>query len=380
MSKTRDPRLDLFRGLALAFMFIDHTPANWLRGLTARAWGFSDAAEMFVLVSGMSAGLAYHRYIASSGWLAAQLRALRRCWTLYIAHLLLVLIAAALLMIVAESTESSLYLARVNLLPLFRETEAALPRLVTLGYMPHYLDILPLYIVLLVPVPLVIAGLQRWPRATLAASAAAYLAGQLCPLPLPSYPRGETWFFDPLAWQILFYLGVWLAVRPGAWPQRLVASPAAIGLAIAYLLYGVVVAAPWRAVPGLAGLELLPEALVPSVSKTSLSPWRLASILAALLLTARFVPRTLPVDRLAATRWLVVCGKNGLEVFCLATLLSFLADAFFRELGSGWYAQLAVNAGSIGSMVLLSALLSWYRAGGASAWSTGRGSRAEHPA
>ena len=55
----RDLRLDFFRGLALACIFIDHIPDTVLARFTLHAVGFSDAAEVFIFISGYSAALAY---------------------------------------------------------------------------------------------------------------------------------------------------------------------------------------------------------------------------------------------------------------------------------------------------------------------------------
>src|SRR5688500_17048562 len=63
----RDVRLDFFRGLALLCIFIDHTPGNILGFVTARAYGLSDAAEMFVLIAGYTAVLAYSRIFEREG-------------------------------------------------------------------------------------------------------------------------------------------------------------------------------------------------------------------------------------------------------------------------------------------------------------------------
>ena len=57
--KQRDPRLDVFRGLCLVMIFINHVPGNVLEAFTNRNFGFSDAAEGFVFMSGVAAGLAY---------------------------------------------------------------------------------------------------------------------------------------------------------------------------------------------------------------------------------------------------------------------------------------------------------------------------------
>ena len=42
----RDIRLDLFRGLALWFIFVDHIPTNVVSWFTVRNYGFSDATEI----------------------------------------------------------------------------------------------------------------------------------------------------------------------------------------------------------------------------------------------------------------------------------------------------------------------------------------------
>ena len=54
----RDARLDMFRGLALVMIFINHVPGTFYETLTSRNFGFSDAAEAFVFMSGLAAGLA----------------------------------------------------------------------------------------------------------------------------------------------------------------------------------------------------------------------------------------------------------------------------------------------------------------------------------
>jgi len=55
----RDLRLDFFRGLALVFIFIDHVPDNKLARITLGSWNFSDAAEVFVFISGYTAALVF---------------------------------------------------------------------------------------------------------------------------------------------------------------------------------------------------------------------------------------------------------------------------------------------------------------------------------
>ena len=54
-SGERDLRLDLFRGIALWLIFLDHIPQNVVNWFTIRNNGFSDATEIFIFISGYTA-------------------------------------------------------------------------------------------------------------------------------------------------------------------------------------------------------------------------------------------------------------------------------------------------------------------------------------
>src|SRR5260370_17530746 len=74
----RELRLDLFRGLALWLIFIDHLPPNLLTWFTIRNYGFSDATEIFIFISGYTAAFVYGRAMFESGFVVATARILRR--------------------------------------------------------------------------------------------------------------------------------------------------------------------------------------------------------------------------------------------------------------------------------------------------------------
>src|SRR5262249_57446154 len=63
-AQARDARIDFFRGLALIFIFIDHIPGNVFANVTLTNFGFADAAEIFVLLAGYAAFLAYRRALS----------------------------------------------------------------------------------------------------------------------------------------------------------------------------------------------------------------------------------------------------------------------------------------------------------------------------
>jgi len=73
----RDLRLDLFRGLALWLIFLDHIPSNVVAWGTIRNYGLSDASEIFIFISGYTASLVYGRAIQQHGFVIAAARILR---------------------------------------------------------------------------------------------------------------------------------------------------------------------------------------------------------------------------------------------------------------------------------------------------------------
>jgi hypothetical protein len=134
----RDLRLDACRGLALWFIFIDHIPGNAFEWLTLRSYGFSDASEIFVFVSGYTCMLAYGGALRSQGWGTVIIRSLRRSMEIYAAFLLLVIIYLALIWL------SGSYLDDTNTRFFFETPGTTLVHLLALQYAPVNTDILPL--------------------------------------------------------------------------------------------------------------------------------------------------------------------------------------------------------------------------------------------
>src|SRR5215475_12123898 len=102
----RELRLDLFRGLALWLIFLDHLPNNILAWLTIRNYGFSDATEIFIFISGYTAAFVYGRAMVNSGFVIASARILRRVWQIYVAHVFLFTIFLAEISYVATRFEN----------------------------------------------------------------------------------------------------------------------------------------------------------------------------------------------------------------------------------------------------------------------------------
>jgi len=106
----RDLLLDLFRGLSLLFIFIDHIPNNVLSYVTLHSIAFSDAAEVFVFIAGYAAATVYGKAFERQGCLAASGRIYRRVWQLYVAHILTFVVLAAGLYYVALRLQNQTYI------------------------------------------------------------------------------------------------------------------------------------------------------------------------------------------------------------------------------------------------------------------------------
>jgi len=352
----RDPRLDFFRGLALIFIFVDHVPANPFAHITFRNFGFSDAAEMFVFISGYTAALAFGRTFLREGFATGTRRVAKRIGEIYVAHILLLIACVGGIGIAARAFESPLYYEYINLVPFAHEPFEAIWRALALNHHLLYLNILPLYIVLLLWFPALFWLLKKHPALALAASLALYGVTRLTGLNLPSYPNSDGWFFNPFAWQLLFSIGAVLgygAARGIVLPRsRWLVAGAAL-----YALFALIVIAPWTKIPAFDGWRLVPGDLLAPVNKSAMSGWRLAHILALAYLVAIFVN---PTAAWLQRRWaqgVAACGRSSLEIFTLGTFLCFVALFIRVEAGKDLWILTAINAGGIGLMVAVATWL-----------------------
>jgi hypothetical protein len=359
---SRDLRLDFFRGLALICIFIDHIPENFLNYFTISSIAFSDAAEVFIFISGFTASLVYGRALAARGTLIATVQVLRRAWQLYVAHIFLFMIFIAEVSYTVRAFNNPMYNEEMGVGDFLEQPHLAVVQAMLLQFQPTFLDILPLYIVMLLIFPLVLICLRWRPFAVLIPSALLYVAVQVFGIAMPAYPPGHVWSFNPLAWQFLFILGATLGhaeqhargrarlVELAFWPALAIAAVALV-IRLSWTFHNF-----WDSVPDLFARELWPT------NKSNLSPIRLVSFFALVMLTAHWVS---PQARFMRANWarpLVLCGRHSLEIFCLSILLSALGHFLMSEINTGLTMQLGVNVVGIAAMCLTAAMLDWYRA------------------
>jgi hypothetical protein len=146
--------VDCFRGFALVVIFINHVPGNPWTWFTPSHWGPSDAAEIFVFLSGYAAAIAYGRSFGSAGIGLGSAAVLFRCAQIYVAHLAAFLSVAALFACAGVFGVAQFGWQFEGLHYFFDRTQEALPALLALRYGPNYIDILPMYLVILLWLPL----------------------------------------------------------------------------------------------------------------------------------------------------------------------------------------------------------------------------------
>src|SRR6266478_1967581 len=205
--------IDFWRGFALLTIFIDHLPDNIFQQVTQKNFGFSDAAELFVFLSGVSVALAYGTRFFDGQTGAAVRAVLRRALTLYWVQILISLLIIAIFAAAAAAFDEDDFLDDADRDEVVSNPVHGIVAILALAHQLDNVNILPLYIALLLITPLLLVLARRDDRLMLLASAAIYLAARVFSLNLPTWPLEGSWFFNPIAWQLLFAIGLFAGRR-----------------------------------------------------------------------------------------------------------------------------------------------------------------------
>ena len=355
----RDLRLDFFRGISLLFIFVDHIPDNSISYLTLANFVFNDAAEIFVFISGYTAAIVFGGMAVRSGTVFASLQVLRRCWTLYVAHIFLFVIFTAQVAYTAEKFENPMFIDEMKVAGFLQEPHVATLKALTLQFQPEFMGILPLYIMLLLGYAVLLPVIPRFPRSVLAASVVLYILTPLLGSNLPTYPDGR-WFHNPFAWQLLFILGAVGATFAHTHRFDFLRRKPWFQLAVGFLVLSVVTKI---ALMIDERVDIIPSEVVAGIwlflDKTNLGPLRLLNFLALVVVTVRLVSRDAPFLRSIFARPVILCGQNSLYVFCLGILLSYLGHLVLVEISHEFVVQFLVSAGGCAIMFGVATVLQW---------------------
>lgn len=353
----RDHRIDFVRGLALIMIFINHIPGNIVGELTSRNFGFSDAAEIFVLLAGVSSAFAYYRRYEAGQPFYTSVRVWRRAGFLYTAHILTAVLAIALFAAASIYFNDPRLAGQIGIRTILDAPAAGLLGIAALTHQLSFFNILPLYIALLAMLPAMMFLYRRDIRLLLALSVALYLAASFFRITPPGFPTPHAWHFNPLCWQLLFVAGfcwgdLW---RRGVHVER---NRILFWTAVAYLVFSLV----WMLVdflpyfPVYGGLGELW-----GFSKTYLAPFRLLHVLALAYVIA-MCPLGGLLRRFGADNPLVQIGRHALPVFCVGSLLSMLFFILRTKVAAGIVPDVLMVLVGITILVGFARFLEWQAA------------------
>ncbi|WP_424629695.1 OpgC domain-containing protein [Bradyrhizobium sp. SYSU BS000235] len=354
--KGRDLRLDLFRGVANWQVFINHIPNNIFNWLTTLYYGFSDAADLFVFISGFTASFVYARIMIDRGTVVGGARILRRTWQIFVAQVFLFCVYASGIGYLALEYHDPNLDNIYNIHLFFENPVHMLLGVLTLRYKPLNMDVLPLYVVLMLVFPVVLWAMIRKPNLVAIASILLYLAARHFDWNAPSYPSG-TWYFNPFCWQLLFVLGAWFALGGAAVSMPIIRSRSLLIFGTAYLIFALIMTlAGW--VPSLRAAlpDWLYDAFNPN-DKTNLAPYRVLHLAIIVLLVTRFLPRDWSGLHWRIFRPAILCGQQSLQTFCVGIFLSFVGYFVLIQVSDAIWMQILVNI--VGLTILT--LMAWYK-------------------
>ncbi|KJC59915.1 membrane protein [Bradyrhizobium sp. LTSPM299] len=357
--KGRDLRLDLFRGIANWAIYLDHIPDNIVNWITTRNYGFSDAADLFVFISGYTASFVYARMMMERGFIVGATRLTKRVWQLYVAHIILFVIYIASISYLALRFGDSEMINEFNVAGLVDNATETLRQGLFLKFKPVNLDVLPLYIVLMGLFPPVLWIMLRQPNWTMLASIALWLVARQMGWNLAAYPAG-TWYFNPYCWQVLFVFGSWCAMGGARDNMHIINSRYTLWFCIAYMIFALIMTMAGRFPDSLGAM--FPHWLYSEFNpndKTNLAPYRFLHFVVITVLVIRFVPKDWSALEWKVFDPVIVCGQQSLAVFCVGVFLSFVGHFELSMSSGSLFAQIFVSVSGIAIMTIVAYYISW---------------------
>jgi hypothetical protein len=351
----RDLRIDLFRGMAIVFVVVNHVGlVSVFQDVTQEAIGVVSGAELFVLLSGVVLGMVYRPKVVSGGIGEVVIRTGRRSWKLYCTALGVVLLVFALSLIPGvnagyvttftdEGTGALGSSASGRVYDLYGGVDQLLgypvnPQIIVdillLRLGPWQFNVMGLYVVLLLVSPLILWALSRraW-AVVLGVSVIGYAVG--AGLRFRLLPSQFEDSFPLLVWQLLFVVGIvagfyrreilrWFSTRWGA-----VLATAVVILATCFMLFSW--SNPYLSSAVDARLTLVPDNVFRLIygqffQRTYLGIGRLISVgVVVVAVYALLTAYWRPINRVAG--WFFVpLGQATLYVFVMHVFFALIAS------------------------------------------------------
>ena len=314
----RDLRIDFFRGLALYMILVDHVVGDPLASrFTIKNFGISDAAEAFIFLSGVSCGIVYSRVLVRRGWAGLAAAISKRATRIY-AYYVLSSLAVIVLLKAAESLIKNTLVLDHSSIILREEPVPAILATLFLISPPDWPGILVIYLVLtVVAIPLFLLGAGASAELTLTASGLVWVLSQFYPNLLPHLADHS--YFNPLAWQFLFSIGMFVGFRYNStseWQGTTQFSRWLVKIAWVVVIFGLL----YHRYRFQLHLDWLP---IPD-DKDNLSADRLLHFLSIALLCSTYVKSNNRILRWQPAAIVIRTGQCSLEMFSMGSILSVL--------------------------------------------------------
>jgi|GEM_PF-517365 Uncharacterized protein conserved in bacteria len=337
--------VDTIRGMLLVIMAVNHVPSP-LHAVTDHPFGFMSAAEGFVFMAGLMAGLTYTRKWFRAGIEELKQSCVRRTVLIYRWHILMLVLVLGSLMLMGGIT--GIHPAHTPTALIERPAMFSLAAF-TLVQQPPLFDVLPLYCAFIALTPWCLRRFARYGYATVVFSSLCIwaIANILCPQ--QPFIRGvvDTGAFNLFAWQFIFVAGLAFGHR---WACRQAEASAAP-------LPPILSAPPplgWALLGGVALLlfsvrhafmpSFLPEPVLAALTnKNNLAPFRLLDT-ALILYFGYLVVTRFP--RAFSWKPLALIGRSSLAAFAIHIPVAYFLQAhpeLFAETNTGrWLSTLII--------------------------------------
>ncbi|MGU3360899.1 OpgC domain-containing protein [Methylobacterium sp. M6A4_1b] len=353
----RRTTIDAIRGLCLINIFVNHIQDGAIAAVSPSRLGFSDSADIFVLLSGISVALAGSQSsrrrvpdIVAHLW--------RRAVRIYAFDLVIILSTLGILAaILALRGVAGVHAEETGLLR-DHGVPSVLSHAVSLRQTVGYSGVLRLYVALMLVAPLLLrlAGWRFW--APLPPALLVWLAAGHFDLVVNNSLTGMPFALTVLPWILVFSLGI--AIGQGmvggvALPRSRWLTGLALAYLASYLVLAVVLVRLWP--PAADWAATRNDTFWFGASKTYQSPLRVLHVL-ALAYVVMALPRA-PLIRLLHQvpydHILTRLGRRSLPVFTAGAIGAVVAsealDLAAIPLGDAWLPLLLLEAGMIALFV-----------------------------
>jgi hypothetical protein len=355
--RPRDVRLDFFRGVTMLIIFVAHLPENsWNAWIPAR-FGFSSGAELFVFCSGIASALAFGSVFVRRGLGLGSARIAYRIWQVYWAQIGLVLALIALAAGLDRLFERGV-LAK-QFAPLLDDPARALLGIATLTWQPDYLDILPMYLVILALVPVMMALHRLHEALPFLLSAVLYALVWTIGLDLPGNPwNGAGWFLNPFAWQLIFFAGFFIAMKWLPVPRL---GDARLMLAAAVFLLLSMPLSFWGLLELWPAAQALRDLVLPAAEKSDLHILRVLHFLALAYVTLSLIePWRNDLDRVVGHLFILI-GRQSLACFLAGIVLARLLGVVAETAGHSAPVVALLNLIGFGLILVTAIVIGWFK-------------------